>query len=837
MRRIALVAPQAVPSVFGGAENLWAGLLTTLNETPGVSAEFITLPTPETNLKEVLAGYAQFAKLDLFRFDQVISTKYPAWAVSHPHHTVYLQHTLRGLYDTYPKELGFGLNQTETAVLHRHLPAEIVQALQLAATESWQTDMREQAAKLAATLTTSSHSGPLGRSVANLLSSVLEREPQEPSLACYPGPYARACVRLLDAIAFQRGRIHRFFAISQTVANRSDYFPDEALVTSCHHPTFTAVTQTDKPKDLIVTASRLENPKRVDLLIDAYIQSGVTLPFWIVGDGPSMSQLKERAGGHPEIVFKGKLSESELVDAYQRALFVPFAPRQEDYGLITVEAFLAGAAVLTTSDSGGPTELVRHQESGWISLPTVESLAEGFRVFAESPETAQAYGESGQKLALQLQWPALLNTLINTSARKRRRVLVVNTFPTEPTNSGGRLRMKGLYQALSRFHDVHMLSLGDHGVPHTLKEHLPFAPGRFTEEIIPVSAEFVSRAKLLSKQTGASCGDIAVSLYPETLTEYRHAMQRGLTSADCVVFSHPYIFPVYEQLISDQPQFARQVIYEAHNVESDLKGAIYPKGHRVHHGVKALEMRLLKQADLLIACSDQDAESFRGRMNAQSITSVQVVVCENGIDLTNAPFADLEQRFALARETGRQVALFMGSDHGPNHDAFKEILKAAQDPRVQADWKIVVLGSVVHPWQDKSEVKALSDTLVLRGVVSEAEKNLWLTKATMGLNPILTGSGTNLKLADYAACGLPMLSTHFGARGGIWQAWAHYLPIEAALAASLVEFHQKTLGPDATLGWLSEITRSARDVTERRLNWVSVGKAYARALDAAIPET
>ena len=31
----------------------------------------------------------------------VISTKYPAWAVKHRCHIVYLQHTLRGLYDTY----------------------------------------------------------------------------------------------------------------------------------------------------------------------------------------------------------------------------------------------------------------------------------------------------------------------------------------------------------------------------------------------------------------------------------------------------------------------------------------------------------------------------------------------------------------------------------------------------------------------------------------------------------------------------------------------------------------------------------------------------------------
>jgi hypothetical protein len=77
-----------------------------------------------------------------------------------------------------------------------------------------------------------------------------------------------------------------------------------------------------------------------------------------------------------------------------------------------------------------------------------------------------------------------------------------------------------------------------------------------------------------------------------------------------------------------------------------------------------------------------------------------------------------------------------------------------------------------------------------------------------------------------------MLSTHFGARGGLWKAWSHYLPIECDLADTLIEFHEKTTGPNATLGWLSDITRAAKEVTERRLNWVSVGKTYARALDS-----
>ena len=99
--RIAIVAPSPVPFVMGGAERLWLGLQQHLNAVAGHDCELIKVPVREGNLLELVRAYRSFAELDLSHYDRVISTKYPAWAVSHPRHTVYMQHTLRGLYDTY----------------------------------------------------------------------------------------------------------------------------------------------------------------------------------------------------------------------------------------------------------------------------------------------------------------------------------------------------------------------------------------------------------------------------------------------------------------------------------------------------------------------------------------------------------------------------------------------------------------------------------------------------------------------------------------------------------------------------------------------------------------
>ena len=828
--RIAIVAPQAVPAVVGGAENLWAGLLNSLNQMPGVEAEFISPPSPERNLTEVLEGYARFARLDLSRFDQVISTKYPAWAVAHHNHKVYLQHTLRGLYDTYPEDrLGVELSDEQIAIASIALSLSLVKALQMAAQSTWAPGQRHRAAEIVFAV------NPDGiASVSQQLLSVIQEFPHE--FAAYPGPFARACVRLLDAMCFfidrPDGAPQSFGAISETVAKRQDYFPQEAMVWVEHHPTSMAIAASqapaDIPRDLIVTASRLEHPKRIDMLMRAYAKSGVPLPFWIIGTGPQQDELASLAQTIPGIEMKGRLSEAELLAAYQRALFVPFAPKDEDYGLITIEAFLSGTAVLTTSDSGGPTELVVHKQSGWISGPTEDSLAQGFQALSINRESTIAMGKAGQQFAQKITWPRLTHRLL--ASPKRKKILVINTFPTEPTTSGGRLRMKGLYSALASYVDIHMVSLGSDRTTHHLRRHSP----RFVEEIVPANPQFREKERTLTKRVGASCGDIAVSLFPETLPDYIRAVRHAIHDADEVICAHPYAYPVFEKIIQQHPDLARPVIYEAHNVESYLKGAIYPKGSPELHAVAALEIRLLRNARSMIACSQPDLDTLKKMAASQGVMLKSTVIANNGLDLTNLTPEDQRARQQTIETIGRRIALFMGSDHGPNHEALDAIIQAASDPDIQKDWDFVVLGSVVQPYKRFNDAHDTTDapiesirtkapTVRLLGVVSEDEKSLWLQHATVGLNPISSGSGTNLKLAEYAAYGLPVLSTAFGARGGLWAAGEHYVEIKDSLASALRQIQEMDTS-------IESIAENAKQLVLEHLNWPVIARHLAVSL-------
>ena len=308
--KIAIVAPSPVPFGLGGAENLWSGWLTSLNEQPGVEAELIKLPSPERNFWEIVASYRQFAQLDVRHFDRIITTKYPAWMLLHPDHHVFVQHKLRGLYDTWPTGLATELIGNQ--------PPEVLKLLQL--------------------LERPTHDRQALEAIFACISELQIAAPGLPqNLFALPGALIRKVVHVLDGVGLARTAIRRYAAISATVAQRADYFPADLSpgeVQVIHHPTLvrkpSANASARVPAGCIFTASRLDAPKRMDWVIRAYQQARVDCPLVIAGDGPQRAQLEALANANPHIHLVGRLTDAELASAYQQALFVPFVPDRED---------------------------------------------------------------------------------------------------------------------------------------------------------------------------------------------------------------------------------------------------------------------------------------------------------------------------------------------------------------------------------------------------------------------------------------------------------------------------------------------------------------------------
>jgi glycosyltransferase involved in cell wall biosynthesis len=66
---------------------------------------------------------------------------------------------------------------------------------------------------------------------------------------------------------------------------------------------------------------------------------------------------------------------------------------------------------------------------------------------------------------------------------------------------------------------------------------------------------------------------------------------------------------------------------------------------------------------------------------------------------------------------------------------------------------------------DVLKISGLPHNVRITGALSEENKVAWLAAADIAINPMFSGSGTNIKMLDFMAAGLPTVSTPTGARG------------------------------------------------------------------------
>ncbi|HST17080.1 MAG TPA: glycosyltransferase family 4 protein [Gaiellaceae bacterium] len=219
----------------------------------------------------------------------------------------------------------------------------------------------------------------------------------------------RRAVARLDAVAL--GEARHVFATSRNVADRLARFNGiEAEVLP--HPPQALAYRTAESEGFVLSVNRLDRAKRIDLLISA-VRSDPALRAVIVGDGPDRDRLEQLADGlNGQVDFAGPVDGDRLADLYARCLAVYYAPVDEDFGMVPFEAFLSGKPVVTTSDSGGPLEVVRDRETGIVVAPDAAELARACAYLGGHADEAKAWGRAGQAVAERVTWDACVDALL-----------------------------------------------------------------------------------------------------------------------------------------------------------------------------------------------------------------------------------------------------------------------------------------------------------------------------------------------------------------------------------------------------------------------------------------
>jgi glycosyltransferase involved in cell wall biosynthesis len=255
-----------------------------------------------------------------------------------------------------------------------------------------------------------------------------------------------------------------------------------------------------------------------------------------------------------------------------------------------------------------------------------------------------------------------------------------------------------------------------------------------------------------------------------------------------------------------------KVVYVAHNVEVDFEAAQRPPflARRILARLAELERRAVEASDLVVACTESDAERLRSLYGG-----ADYAVVPNGFDDGLLGFdraaGRAEARDSLGLDPEERVLLFVGGPARHNRDAVAFLEKRLL-PSLQPGVTLLVAGGCAHPGRAQPApgrcVRRLGYVDDLRPLFAAAD---------VGVNPVAHGSGSQLKIAEYLAAGLPIVTTPLGARG--YETLTRFLTV-----AELDEFHVAVES--------AQPAGERADVTE--LTWTQLGRrlhaAYTRLL-------
>ncbi len=763
--RIAIVGASPVPFCRGGIESFMAGLHRAINEYTHHSAELIKIPVKEQTVPNIIRAYNTFFRTHLDHFDLVITTKYPAWNLRHRNHVIYLGHRLRGLYDTYPIP-------PDKDRLWRFCPLR------------------------------------------------------------FPGPWIKRMVHWLDNRAIRPETIAYAFCTSATIASRREYFHPDVPPGVVYHSTIHENYQR-KPGEFLFTVNRLDPPKRVDLMIRAYQTVQTDIPFVIAGTGPHETYLKTLAGSDTRIRFTGDISEAELTDLYARSLAVLYTPYAEDYGLVTVEAMKSGKPVMTTSDSGGPLEFVRHNINGWIAEPDPGSLGKCIHDALSEPSKLESMGDAALQTVQHITWRNTVNQLLapfeywpTPGANRidaRRRVLICVPYPVWPPLGGGQRRVAGLAEALSEVYDVYVLSLGRFAEPRTSEEINPW----LHEIRIPMAPEHARAQWDFEKAVGETVSDVALDkLLPKT-PNYLRALRHFWECSDIIICEQPYMFRHLP--ISNKRKL---IVHSSQNYEYCLKQPVLRrsrKGRYLLKRVRAAESRAVTQCDILFATNSTESQALcrsYGRHKSKLSAILPNGVNTRSIKPPNPDIRDMARK-KLAIDSEKHVFLFMAAWHPPNLEAFRFLVQSVAPEFPNA--LFLVVGSIQdHFINQGGDPSQLPSNIRLTGPLSEQDKDAALAAADIALNPMISGSGTNLKILEYAAAGIPVVSTPFGIRGLAFQ------PEQDVLTAEPESFVEalRILADDNALQ--KRLAQNARQTVVDRYDWRTICQSMIRTMESCL---
>jgi len=391
-------------------------------------------------------------------------------------------------------------------------------------------------------------------------------------------------------------------------------------------------------------------------------------------------------------------------------------------------------------------------------------------------------------------------------------IVVFNEFPVFPPMFGGQVRIYNIYKNLSQKYNVTYICFGnsDHVQETRICDN-------FLEVKVPKSLIHKNINTIAGRLLGVSVDDIIALLLCRYNQEINSLAKKYVDRADIVILSHPYMFPLVRNYINNRP-----IIYESHNVEFLLKKSLLGDGflrNNLCAKVRTVEKELSLRSEVIFVTSQEDLSSIK---KIYDLDENKIHVSPNGVNTDAFDFIYEKGDLIEKKIIDRPLVIFLGSGHPPNVQAAKIIINEIA-PKLK-DIYFLICGSVC--WAIKNENQGKNVGLTFE--VTEDEKLELYRVSDVAINPMMSGSGTNIKMLDYMSASLPVISTPVGARG------LNLVNYESVIVCDIPEIPEKIREILRNKELYANIGANGRKMVESEYNWRTIALKMCGILDKVV---
>lgn len=397
-------------------------------------------------------------------------------------------------------------------------------------------------------------------------------------------------------------------------------------------------------------------------------------------------------------------------------------------------------------------------------------------------------------------------------------LFVTEKFPY-PLDNGGNVRTYNILRFLSSIHNVTLVSTIAAEVTQDEQRHIrkmcskmalvrEHKTGVLRDLLVLIKSSCLGRSFLLERRYSKSFAQKINQIVREASqdTSTKAGPARGF---DAVHFNH-LDAGMYEPLV---PSNVARVL-DAHNVvtnqvattakveRSAVKKLILKREEKY---LRTFEVNITNRMNLCLTCSAVDKEAMR----FLGVTS-KIELTENGVE---------EGYFKLVQKiTDKQNLIFVGAlDYDPCEKAVWFFLEAVL-PLIRRKYsgvKFTIVGR--NPSNRLRRAAEQDDKVILTGRVPDVREIV--RSASVFVVPILSGSGTRLKILEALAMGIPVVTTSRGVEGIEVISGRDVLvadsPNEFAEAVCLL-LQDKMLS--------EKLRKSGRQLIEKKYTWSRIGE-------------